>query len=163
GDAAVDARPERAVDAQAEPAPEVWQTDQDDGQQRLLVPGVVGEDVQVLQDVVADELGLVEEKDRVDALARKLLDVVVQGPDAGGGGLDRQPQREAELAVEVAAAEGGVVAVGEAKAGLGQLGAQRAQGAGLADAGLADDDGVVTVGEGLDQVVDDVLARRGQP
>ena len=61
----------------------------------------------------------------------------------------------AELAVEVAAAERGVVAVGQPEAGGRDAVAQRAQHAGLADAGLADeDDGRVLV-ERLEQRVDD--------
>ena len=73
-------------------------------------------------------------------VAAELLDVGADGvEDGGGGAAGDEAEGEAELAVEVAPAERGVVAVGETEAVLGQAMAQGAQHAGLADAGLADE------------------------
>jgi len=100
----------------------------------------------------------------VNAVAAEIFDVAGDGEEdgsgAGGGG---QAEGETELAVEIAAAEGGVVAVGEAKAGHGELVAEGAQDTGLADAWLAGErDGGALV-EGLDQLVDECLFGRRQP
>ena len=60
----------------------------------------------MVESVLVQEVGFVEEKDRVDALARQLLDVGRHGvEEVAGGGGGREPEREAELAIEVAAAE----------------------------------------------------------
>jgi hypothetical protein len=89
--------------------------------------------VEVPEHLRVEKVGLVDEEDRVDALAAEVLDVGGDGvEDAGGGGLGVEAEGEAELAVEVAAAERGVVAVGESVAGLGEALAERAQDAGLA-------------------------------
>ena len=137
-EAAVEARVERAVAAQREAVVELGQADEDEREQRAAVPLVVEQDVQMVERVLVEQVGLVEEEDGVDALAAELLDVGGDGVEDGGrGGRRREAEGEAELAVEVAAAEGGVVAVGEAEALLGEAVAQRAQHAGLADAGLA--------------------------
>ena len=70
----------------------------------------------------------------------------------------------AELAVEVAAAEGGVVAVGEPITGFGQPVAHGAQDAGLADALLSDEDGDFDgLGDGGEQGLGGGLTRGGQP
>ena len=60
--------------------------------------------------------------------------------EAPGGRLRARAQGEAELAVEVAAAERGIMAVGEPKAAAWEAMPQSAQHARLADAGLADED-----------------------
>jgi transketolase C-terminal domain/subunit len=56
--------------------------------------------------------------------------------DAGSGGGGSEAESKAELAIEVAASEGGVVTVGEAKAvgGLGEAVAQSAEETGFSDA-----------------------------
>jgi len=90
--------------------------------------------------VLVEEVGFVEEEDGMDALARELFDVGRHGVEkVAGGGSGREAEGEAELAVEVAATEGGVVRVGQAIAGRGDAVAQRAQDTGLADAGFADE------------------------
>ena len=68
-----------------------------------------------------------------------------------------------ELAVEVATAEGGIVAVGQPEAGGGDAVAKRAQHAGLADAGLTDEDDRGALVEGLEQRVDDGVLGGRQP
>jgi hypothetical protein len=67
--------------------------------------------VQMVERVLVKQVRLVEEEDRVDALAAEVLDVVADGVEDGrrGGGRG-QAEGVAELAIEVAAAEGGVVA-----------------------------------------------------
>src|SRR3954462_2257854 len=74
----------------------------------------------MVEGVLVQEVGFVEEEDRVDALARQLLDVRRHGvEEVAGGGRGREAECEAELAVEVATAESGVVRVGQSVAGGG--------------------------------------------
>src|SRR3954468_18813477 len=90
----------------------------------------------MVEGVLVQEVGFVEEEDRVDALARQLLDVRRHGvEEVAGGGRGREAECEAELPVEVATAERGVVRVGQSVSGGGDTVAQRAQDAGLADPG----------------------------
>jgi hypothetical protein len=117
GDAGVDARAERAILAQGEPVLELGQAHQHDREQRSGVPLVIGQDVQVLEDVLVQEVRFIEQEDRVDAFFAELLHVLVDGvEDCGRGGLWRETEREANMAVEVASAERRVVAVGQAEA-----------------------------------------------
>ena len=123
-ESAVDARPQGAVDASFKALPQLGETDQDERQQRLLVPLVVGEDVQVTQDGVEQKVRLIEQEEWMHALSCEFFDVRRKGVKHGsGGGLARDAQRETQLPVEVTAAERGVAAVGQAKACLRQLGA----------------------------------------
>ena len=96
--------------------------------------------MEVVEHVLVQEVGLVEEKDGMEAVAAQIFDVAGDGEEDGGGaGGGGQAEGETELSVEVTSTEGGVVTVGEAEAGGGQLVAEGAQDAGLADAGLADE------------------------
>ena len=62
----------------------------------------------MVERVLVQEVGFVEEEDRVDALARQLLDVGRHGvEEVAGGGRGGEAECEAELAVEVATAERG--------------------------------------------------------
>jgi hypothetical protein len=136
-EACVDSREERAIFAEGESVGEFGESDEDQGQQGLGVPFVVEQDVQVVEGVLVQEVGFVEEEDGVAAFGGEALDVGGDGvKDACGSGRGSEAEREAELAIEVAASEGGVVTVGEAKAvlGLGEAVAQRAQQAGFSDA-----------------------------
>ena len=127
--------------AERETVVELGQADEDEGQQRAAVPLVIEEDVQVVERVLVKEVRLVEEEDGVEALAAEIFDVGADGEEDGrGGGGRREAEGEAELAIEVAAAERGVMAVGETEAGLRQAMAEGAQHARLADAGLAGED-----------------------
>jgi hypothetical protein len=111
--------------------------------------------VEVVDDVLMQQVRLVEEEDGVKPLVAKLLDVRGDGEeDGGGGGRGLEAQREAQLPVEVAPAQGGVVAVGEAEA-LSETVPQSAQHARLPDAGLADEGHRRALLEGLHQFVDD--------
>ena len=64
----------------------------------------------MVEGVLVQEVGFFEEEDRMDSLAGELLDVGRHGvEEVAGGGDGREAEGEAELAVEVAAPEGGVV------------------------------------------------------
>ena len=119
---------------------QLGQSDEEEREQGARVPLVVEQDVEVIEGVGVQEVGLVEEEDGVDAVLAELLDVgadgVEDGRRGGGGG---EAQGEAELAVEVALAERRVVAVGEAEFGGGQAVAHGAQDARLAEARFADE------------------------
>jgi hypothetical protein len=68
----------------------------------------------VVEHVLVEEVGFVEEEDGVDACGAELVDVLADlVEDRRRRGTRAPAQREAELAVEVTAAERGVVAVGE--------------------------------------------------
>ena len=113
----VQAREQRFVDGGGESVVEFGEADQDDGEERAAVPFVVEEDMEVAEDVGVEQVRFVEEEDWVDAGGGELVDLGGDGvEDGGGGGLGREPERGADLTVEVAAAEGGVVAVGQAEA-----------------------------------------------
>src|SRR5882724_5297179 len=92
----------------------------------------------MIEGVLMQEMRLVEEKDGVGPFAAEVLHVSGDGVEDGGGrGRGGKPEGEAELAVEIASCEGGVVAVGETQALLRKAGSQRPQDTGLADSGLA--------------------------
>ena len=160
----VDARVQAAVSPQRQAVAELGQADEHQREQRAAVPLVVEQDVQVVERVLVQQVRLVEQEDGVEVVAAEVLDVGAdREEERGGGRRGREAEREAELAVEVAAAERGVVAVGQAEAGLGQALAQRAQHAGLADAGLAGEQHRGALAERLDELVDDGLLRGRQP
>ncbi len=138
--ASVEARVERAIAAEGEAIAKLWKPDDHERQERAAVPLVVEEDVQVVEGVPVQEVGLVEEEDGMDAFSGELLDVARDGvEEVAGGGGGREAEREAELAIEVTASEGGVMGVGQAVPGRGDAVPERAQNAGLADAGLPDE------------------------
>src|SRR5687767_15781014 len=108
--------------------------------------------MQVVEYVLVEQVTLVEQEDRVDVLLAELTDMTGHlVENTSGGCLGRETQREADLAVEIAATEGGVVAVGQSEAGFGQPSPQRAQDARLANAGLAGEQDVGVFLAGLDQ------------
>ena len=75
----------------------------------------------MIEQVLVKQVGLVEEEDRVNAVAAEIFDVAGYGEEDGSGaGGSGQAQRKTELTVEVPAPEGGVVAVGEPEARLRQ-------------------------------------------
>jgi hypothetical protein len=120
--------------------------------------------VKVVQHVLVEQVGLVEEEDRVNTLAAKIFDVGGDGEkESRSGGGRREPQGEAKLAVEIAAAEGGVVAVGEAETGLRQPVAQGTQDAGFASTRIAGEDDGSALVEGLAQLVYQSLLGRRHP
>jgi len=162
--ARVQARQERLVEAGGQAGLKLGEADEDDGEQGPAVPVVVEQDVEVAEHVGVEQVRLVEEEDGVDAAGGELMHVRGDSVEHGGrGGLRLQPERQAQLPVEVAAAERRVVAVRQAEALLGEAMAQGAQDARLADARLAgDQDGLARL-EGVDDVGDDGLFRGGEP
>ncbi len=109
-DAPVQARVERAVAAKLEAVAQLGQADQDQRKQGAAVPLVVEQDVQVVERVLVQEMALVEEEDRVDPVATEILHVGRDGvEDCCRRRRGRQAERDAHLAVEVAAAERDVV------------------------------------------------------
>ncbi len=81
----------------------------------------------MIEHILVEEVGLVDEEHGVHTLAAEVGDVGADRvEDRGRGGLGREPKRKAHVAVEVASTERDVVAVGQAKAGLGEAMAQRA-------------------------------------
>jgi hypothetical protein len=163
-EAPVDSREERSVAAESQPVIELGEADEAEGQERPRVPLVIEQDVQVVEHVLVEQVGLVEEKDGVHALSAEIFDVRGDGEEDGGSGGGRgQAEGETELSVEIAAAEGGIVAVGEAEARLGKPVPQGAQHARLAGAGLSgEQDGGVLV-DGFLELVHDGLRRRREP
>ena len=92
--------------AAREPLAQLGQADEEKREQRAAVPVVVAQDVQVVEDVLVEQVSLVEEEHGVTALGRELLDVPSDLVEHGGrGGLRVQPEREADVAVEVPAPE----------------------------------------------------------
>src|SRR5689334_7141187 len=111
------ARVQRAIVTKGEPLAKLGETDEDDRQQRATVPGVIEQDVQVIERVLVEQVRLVDQEHRMDALLGALLDVAGDGIEQGaGGGSRREAERDAELAIEVAPAERGIVVVGEPEA-----------------------------------------------
>ncbi len=152
----LDPRVERAVLAQLEPVLEVGEAHEDQRQQRAAIPFVIQEDVQVVERVLVKQVRLVEQEDRMDALSAEVLDVSADGVEDGGrrrsGG---EAERLAELAIEVAPAERGVVAVGQSEAGLRQPMTHGPQHARLAGAGLADEQHLGALVDGLAHLLHD--------
>src|SRR5436190_11544708 len=101
-------------------------------------------------------MSLVDEKDGEEAFFREFLDVVTHGEEHVAGGVAaRDGEGAAKMAVEVAATESDVVAVGHAD-GLGGHGVtEGTQDAGLADARLAGDDGVFFLVDAFDELIDE--------
>jgi hypothetical protein len=134
------------------------QADEENAEQSQAIPLVVGQDVKVVEHVLMEEMGLVEQEYGMRALLAELLDMARHlKEDGGGGGFWGKAECQAELAIEVSTTEGGIMAIGEPEAGLGQMLLQCTQYAGLADAGLAGEQHVAMLGAGVDQFVDDVL------
>jgi hypothetical protein len=75
-DAKLDAREERALVPACETLAELGQSDEQNRQEGAAVPLVVAEDMKVIEHVLMEQVGFVEEKDRMALLARELLDVL---------------------------------------------------------------------------------------
>ena len=160
----MDAGEQGAVRAAREVLLQLGETDEDEGQERFRVPLVVQEDVEMRHHVGVQQVSLVEEEDGVHLVAPEFLHVGLDGEEqVGRRGRRVQAERVAEVAVEVAAPEGGVAAVGEPKAGLGEVTAKGAQDARLADAGLAEQEHALPLGEGLLDVGDECGLALGEP
>jgi hypothetical protein len=161
---AMEAGEEGAIALQLETFIELGEADKHEREQSPGVPRVVEQDVEVIERVLVEQVRLVEDEDGMHTGLGQLLDVGADRiEDSGGGGRWAEAERETQLPVEVAASEGRIVAVGEAKAIGRDAGTCRAQDAGLADARLAGDRHALASLDGLDELVDDVLLRGWQP
>ena len=118
----------------------------------------------MIEHVLVQQVRFIEQQHRVYAFPAKLLDVRADGvEDRGRRRLGREPKSEAELPVEVAPSEGGVVAIRKPEARIGETLPQRAKRAGLADARFAREGDVLSLVDCVDELVDERRAARGQP
>jgi hypothetical protein len=118
GEPVMDAGVEGTISSEPEPVLEVRQSDEYEREEGLLIPLVVEKDVQVVERVLMKEVGLVDEEDGADALFGEVLDVGANGEEeiSRGGGL-REAEGEAEMAIEVSASDGRILAVDESEVG----------------------------------------------
>jgi hypothetical protein len=119
--------------------------------------------VEVVEGVLMHEVGFVDQEDGEEALLGKLLDMVGDGEeDVARSAAVRDGEGRAEVAIEVAAPEGNVVAVGHAHALGSDRVAEGTQDACLADTGLAGDHGVFLLLNAFDEIVDEGAFGRSQ-
>ncbi len=98
----MDPGPEGAVLRQGHACPEFGKTHEDERQKRFTIPLVVGQNVKMLEDVLMEQMGFIEQKHGMRAFSAELLDVGADGiEDRGGGGLWRKSEGEAELVINV--------------------------------------------------------------
>jgi hypothetical protein len=164
GEAVMDAGVEGTISSEPEPVLEVRQSDEYEREEGLLIPLVVEKDVQVVERVLMKEVGLVDEEDGADALFGEVLDVGANGEEeiSRGGGL-REAEGEAEMAIEVSASDGRILAVDESEVGGSEGVAEGAQDAGLSDAGLAGEQRAGAGVHGFGEVFDERELGRRQP
>ena len=85
----VDARVERAIAAQREALAKLGESDEDERQQCTTVPGIVKQDMQMVERVLVQQVRLVEEEHRVDALGGAVLDVAADRVERAARGGHR--------------------------------------------------------------------------
>jgi hypothetical protein len=138
GETVMDTRVKGAISSEPEPVLEVGKSDEDEGAEGLGVPLVIEKNVQVIERVLVEQMGFVDQEDGADALFGEVLDVSADGEEeiSGGGGL-REAEGEAEVAIKVSPSDGGILAIDESEVGGSESVAEGAENAGLADAGLA--------------------------
>ena len=109
---------ERGEDVSLEDFPQVRKAHQDEREEGAGVFLEVEEDMEVLQDRKGEQMGLVQDQDRVDSLVfGEFLEVVLDVPEeARGGGFWLQAEGHRQLAIEIAPFDPGVVDVGHPKA-----------------------------------------------
>jgi hypothetical protein len=111
------------------------------------------------------EVRLVYEQHGERALTSEIFDVFAEGVEyVACGSAVRNVEGVADVAVEVAAAEGDVVAVGQPERLIGaERVAQGAQDACFADAGLSGDDSVFALVHAGNELVDEAALALGEP
>jgi hypothetical protein len=163
-EAMVNAGEHGAMRASGEVGLELWEADEDEGQEGLGVPLVIEEDVKVRQHVWMQQVRFVEEEDGMRLVPSEILDVSLDGEEEIRGRRRRvQSERVAEIAVEVSASERGVAAIGQSEAGLGEIATEGSEDARLADTGLAEQKNALAIGEGLHDVHDERRLALGEP
>ena len=70
----VKAREERSISPEGEAISQLGQPDEDEREERAAVPFVIEEDMQVIERVLVEKVGLVEEKHWMHALPGEVLD-----------------------------------------------------------------------------------------
>ena len=114
----------------------------------------------MVKDLLLEEVCLIQQKGGMDLVGAEVFDMVGNGVEnGGGGGLGIEAEREAELAVEVAATEGSVMTISQPKARFGQSLAYGSKDTGLADAGLTCQQDMAVLAASLHHGVDDALSR----
>ena len=150
--------PKRAVSAELHPVVHLGEADEDEGEERRRIPLVVGEDVQMVEDVLMKQMDLVEEEDGVHPTVAELGDVMVDRvEDSGGGRLGTEAESKAELPVEIAPTQCGIVTVGQPKTIGGKAMADGAKDTGLADPGLPGKQDVTPLVTRVDDPIDDAF------
>jgi hypothetical protein len=121
--------------------------------------------VKVVERVLVHQVGFVDEEHWESALVSEVLDVSADRmEDVASGGAVGDVEGVAEVPVEVAPAEGNVVALGQPQGLVGtERVAQGTQHAGLADAGLAGDDSVFSLLDTGDELVNQAALAIGEP
>lgn len=113
----------------------------------------------MFEDILMKQVCFVDEKHRMDFVAAKLVDVSTDRvEDRRCGGRRRQIERKADVTVEVAASEGGVVTVGQSKPVFWKTMSQCAQDTGLADSRLSREQRMASFCTCLRQSVDGRLS-----
>lgn len=160
-EASVDAGEQTAVLAEPEAVEQIRQPDEDERQEGTGVPLVVEQDVEMVESVGVKQVSLIEEEERVDALFSELLDMRADGEEEGRrSGLGVEPQGEAELPIEVALAQSGIVAVGEAVLSGRQSMTDGAKDACFTEPAVTDHQGALMLLGGLTEAVHDLLFGR---
>jgi hypothetical protein len=115
--------------------------------------------MQVVEHLLLEQVCFVEEESWMDFVCADVLDMVCNGiEDGGGSGFRIESKSKAELPIEVAPTEGGVVAVRQSKPRFGKSLADGPQHARLSDAGLTCQQDVAVLFAGVDDGVDDPLS-----
>src|SRR6266568_2439170 len=99
-EAVMEPRVERAIAAQGEPVAQFGETDEHNREQCAAVPLIIQQDMQMVEGVLMQEVGFVDEEHRVDALAGELLDVGRHRiEEVAGSGRGCETEGETELTV----------------------------------------------------------------
>jgi hypothetical protein len=121
--------------------------------------------MEMVEGVLMKEMGFVDEEDGEEALFGELLDVGADGIEdiASRVVSAGKAKSDAELTVEVAAAEGDVVAIGQSEAVGAEGVTKSAEQAGFASAGLAGEEATLLAVHSVDEVVEHRLLGGGKP
>src|SRR5689334_14856240 len=120
--------------------------------------------MQMVERVLVQQMRFIDEQDREGALSGEIFDVASDGEKhIARGRAVGDGEGVAEMAIEVATAEGDVVAVREPDRLSAEVVTYGAQNAGLAHAGLAGDDGMLALLDALDEVAHHGLFAGRQP